>query len=119
MIRHAKIVFPDPIKHKIYMSDELKDLITKLLSRDPTQRIGKRKDVLEIIEHPWFKEIDFEKLCKKELDAPYKPSKDQITLKDTDNLEGQLIRNYEKEGDDLTFEKKKLIESNSKLFADF
>jgi hypothetical protein len=30
MIRGGPIIFPDPIKHKIYMSDELIDLIKKL-----------------------------------------------------------------------------------------
>ena len=36
MIKTAKIIFPDPIKHKIEMTDEMKDFITSLLERDPT-----------------------------------------------------------------------------------
>jgi len=31
MIKTAKIIFPDPIKHKIEMSEEMKDFIEKLL----------------------------------------------------------------------------------------
>jgi hypothetical protein len=35
------------------------------LNRDKSQRIGHLGDVKEIIEHPWFKDIDIAKLEKK------------------------------------------------------
>ena len=38
LIKKGKIIFPDPIRHKIEMSEELKDIINKLLERDPTKR---------------------------------------------------------------------------------
>jgi hypothetical protein len=31
LIRNGNIIFPDPDRHKIFMSEELKDLITKVL----------------------------------------------------------------------------------------
>jgi hypothetical protein len=36
--------------------------------------LGSREDANEVINHPFFKEIDFDKLVKKEFEAPYKPS---------------------------------------------
>jgi serine/threonine protein kinase len=35
LIRTQNIIFPDPVRHKIPMSDELIDLIRKLLDRNP------------------------------------------------------------------------------------
>lgn len=31
LIRNSPIIFPDPVRHKIFMSDELKDLISKVI----------------------------------------------------------------------------------------
>ncbi len=58
MIKTAKIIFPDPIKHKIEMSDEMKDFIERLLDRDPANRMGV-KGAEEVKNHPWFKDLDF------------------------------------------------------------
>ena len=38
LILRGTILFPDPIKHGINMSDELKDIIQKFLIRDPSKR---------------------------------------------------------------------------------
>ena len=65
MIKSGPIIFPDPIRHKIYMSDIMKDLIVKLLDRNPLTRLGSVGDVKEIISHPFFKDVDFDKLVKK------------------------------------------------------
>jgi len=42
-------------------------LISKLLTKDKTQRLGKTDGVKEIISHPWFSSIDVEKLLKKQI----------------------------------------------------
>lgn len=81
MIRNGPIIFPDPVKHKIYMSNELKDLITKLLDRNAATRLGNKGDFAEIMIHPFFKGMDFEKLVNKEIEAPYRPKEEQFTLK--------------------------------------
>ena len=52
-----------------YFSDELKDLLKKLLNRDPKNRIGvTNKD--EIKSHPFFSDIEWDKLARKEIDPP-------------------------------------------------
>jgi len=58
MIKTAKIIFPDPIKHKIEMSEEMKDFIEKLLDWDPTNWLGVH-GAEEIRNHKWFEGFDF------------------------------------------------------------
>ena len=52
-----------------YFSEDLKDLLKKLLDKDPDKRFGVN-DKEEIKEHPFFKGIDWEKLEKKEITPP-------------------------------------------------
>ena len=72
LIKTGKILFPDPIKHKIDMTEELKDFISRLLERDPSKRLGVN-GVKEVKNHKWFDGFDFTKLMKKLLDAPFIP----------------------------------------------
>lgn len=64
LIVKASIIFPDPVKHKIMMSENLKDFIWKLLDRDPASWLGKNGPE-EIMRHAWFDDMDFNKLIKK------------------------------------------------------
>ena len=55
------MIFPHPERHGIPMSDELKDLITRLLDKNPATRLGSVNDADDIVNHPWFTSgIDFE-----------------------------------------------------------
>jgi len=72
LIKAGKIIFPDPIKHKIEMSEEMKDFISSLLSKDPSTRLGKNGGE-EIKAHPWFNEWRWDKLEQKKIKAPYIP----------------------------------------------
>ena len=63
-IKNAKFSFDE----KDDIPWEAKDLITKLLVKDPTKRIGyKSRDYFEIKNHPFFQGINFENL---EFEAP-------------------------------------------------
>jgi len=45
-----------------------------LLERDPSKRLGStEEDALEIKRHAWFAKIDWDKLMRKEIEAPFKP----------------------------------------------
>ncbi|CAI2365912.1 unnamed protein product [Moneuplotes crassus] len=79
LIKRFPIKFPDPVRHKIDMSEHVKDIITKLLQKDPSERLGNQGGVEEIKAHPWFKDINFEKLENKEYDAPYIPEIEEIS----------------------------------------
>ena len=61
-IRNVKYSF-ELEKYNINMPKEAKDLIEKILIKDPTKRIGFcSKDYKEIKEHPFFNGIDFDNL---------------------------------------------------------
>lgn len=55
------------------VSDECKDFLTGLLMKKPKNRLGSAADSLEIMNHPWFKSIDWSKLLDKKIEMPYKP----------------------------------------------
>lgn len=76
LIRQGNIIFPHPERHGIPMSDELKDIITKLLNKDVETRLGSQNDADEIVNHPWFSDIDWDKIMKKELPSPFQPDLD-------------------------------------------
>lgn len=60
-------------------SEKAKDLLEKLLERDPKKRIGYGvKDAEELMEHPFFDSIDWEKLAKREVKPPYIPKTKRV-----------------------------------------
>ena len=67
-IRNLKYSFDIETKHEkknIDIPKEAKDLIQKILIKDPTKRIGyNSKDYKEIKEHPFFKGINFDNLVE-------------------------------------------------------
>ena len=71
-IKESKVNFPDAERHKISVSADAQDLIVKLLDKNKKTRLG-ANGIDEILKHPWFRNLDIEKLLKKELEPPYKP----------------------------------------------
>lgn len=55
-----------------YFSQNAKDLIVKLMTRDPVQRLG-ANGAKEIMEHPFFQPINWDDAKKKNLTPPYMP----------------------------------------------
>nr|VWO95105.1 Vinclozolin resistance protein [Ganoderma boninense] len=52
-----------------------KDLMLKLMERDPSKRLGNlAQGVNDVLAHPWFAEVDWKKLMRREIAAPYLPS---------------------------------------------
>lgn len=49
------------------MSPEGKDFLTKILNKNPKERLGCRKDFEDLFDHPWLKSVDREKMTKKEV----------------------------------------------------
>lgn len=78
------------------MSEELKDLITKLLDKDQKTRLGSNGDADELVNHPWFKGFDWDKLMKRETVAPFVP--DMEYLKNKYKSENEKAK--DEEGDD-------------------
>ena len=62
------------------ISEELKDLLEKLLNKDPNQRLG-LKGANEIKAHPFFEGLDWQAVYNKQVTPPYIP-----TLKGSDDV---------------------------------
>lgn len=57
-----------------YLSEISVDLLTKLLEKDPTKRLGNTEAGLqEIRNHRWFESINWDNMSAKLTDPPYKP----------------------------------------------
>eukprot|EP01083_Nonionella_stella_P149536 475133_1 len=66
----------DPLLFPPNLSSDCKDLITKLLCRDPKQRLGAGpEDVEQIKTHSFFNNIEWDKLYRKDVVPPYKEDK--------------------------------------------
>ena len=50
--------FPDRTQYNLQYSDELVDLIMRLLHKDPKQRLGTNGGYEEVLSHPWFAGVD-------------------------------------------------------------
>ena len=76
-------MFATPIKFPKESDKDEIDLISKLLTADPKQRIGNGpNDAKEIKNHPYFKNVDWNKYLKKEINPPFKPElDDELDLK--------------------------------------
>jgi len=84
-IQEAPLLFPPNL------SNACKDLITKLLERDPKKRLGSSaNDYKDIQKHAFFKSIDWQKLYNKEIEAPYKPN--VKGLDDTSNFDDMFLK---------------------------
>mmetsp|Transcript_154089 Transcript_154089/g.493923 ORF Transcript_154089/g.493923 Transcript_154089/m.493923 type:complete len:121 (-) Transcript_154089:246-608(-) len=78
----GKVYFPK------YFDKNSKALVKKLLTADLSKRYGNLKDgPKDILNHKWFSTLDFQKLEKWEIPAPYKPSmKDDMDVSNFDDI---------------------------------
>jgi hypothetical protein len=51
------------------------------LNKDQTKRLGTKADYSEIKAHPWFADIDFDKLYKKEVNLIFQKSQKKNKIK--------------------------------------
>jgi serine/threonine protein kinase SCH9 len=68
-ILFGKLKFP-----KGFFSDDAKSLIKGLLARNPSARLGSRNDAEEIKSHPFFANVDWDILYRKQVSPPFKPN---------------------------------------------
>ena len=97
----------------IEVSTELEDLITKCLCKQPMKRIG-AENISLIREHPWFKEIDWQKMESQEIEPPINPgikdpldtdnfnaNKKEPKLTEISNLDENILKKYENKFEDF------------------
>ncbi|KAK3722134.1 cAMP-dependent protein kinase catalytic subunit [Vermiconidia calcicola] len=62
------------VKYPPYIHHDAQDLLTKLITADLTKRLGNlHGGSRDVMTHPWFAEVTWERLAKKDIDAPYVP----------------------------------------------
>lgn len=71
-------------------SPEFIHLVNGLLQRDPTQRLGADKGVYDIMCHPFFAKVDWEKAKRKDVRVPYKPA--STSRNDTLNFDQAFLK---------------------------
>ncbi len=79
-----------------YFTTEAKSLLKGLLERDPTKRLGSsEEDANELKVHPWFVNINWDKLLKKEITPPFKPF--VVGPEDTRNIDKMFLNETAKD----------------------
>jgi len=72
---------------KHHFTPEAQDIIKKFLNRDPLQRL---QDPMDIRQHPWFRDIDWDKLEGLEISPPFVP---QVkSADDVSNIDDEFLR---------------------------
>jgi serine/threonine protein kinase len=94
-------------------SENAKDLINKLLQKDPAERLGSlAKGELDILEHPWFAGLDLLDLRRRLTPAPWvaklKHALDTSCFDDWDHLVDKMAEGSPD-----------LLDSEQALFKDF
>ncbi|CCI46000.1 unnamed protein product [Albugo candida] len=82
-ILRGNLVLPD------YLSDNARNLIQRLLHRDPNKRLGSGPSGdQEIFNHPFFDGLDWKLLRKRKLQPPFRPvvDKNMVSVPDTSNF---------------------------------
>jgi serum/glucocorticoid-regulated kinase 2 len=69
MIKTHQVKFPK----RYNISEDAKDLIRKLLEKDPKKRLGSQNGIEEIKAHPFFASLDFTQIEQKKIPAPFIP----------------------------------------------
>ncbi|RHY28739.1 hypothetical protein DYB32_007633 [Aphanomyces invadans] len=69
---HQRILFQSP-KFTSSISPEFQDLLTSLLEKDPSRRLGHLNGIADVRDHAWFRGTDWDKVRKKELVPPILP----------------------------------------------
>ncbi|MCJ8750465.1 hypothetical protein PDJAM_G00267000, partial [Pangasius djambal] len=58
-----------------YLTPDARELIKKLLKKNPAQRLGSGKaDCADIQKQPFFRHINWDDLLNKRVEPPYRPS---------------------------------------------
>jgi serine/threonine protein kinase len=103
-----RMVMHDPVKYPDHLSLVARDLIGRLLEKDPAKRIGGgEEDYLEIKAHEFWSQLDWNALEKKEIEPEWKPMLKGET--DTGNFDAEFT--MERQG--VSYEQPSMIGDGS------
>lgn len=80
LIKTKPVFFPDAEKHGIAMSEECKHFINGLLDKNPANRLGTKGGLKEIISHPFFADLDVQKMLEKAYTPEFVPKLSKSAL---------------------------------------
>ena len=112
LIQNTEVIFPQ----NIYLSNEAKDIIGKLLKKNVKERLGYASGIVEIKNHPFFKGIDFQEIENKKVASPFVPKIENNT--DVQNFD----ETFTKEDVDMSYIQKNnmdIIKANQYKFDEF
>jgi serine/threonine protein kinase len=62
----------EPLQIPKFLTPEAKDLLVRLLDKDPNSRLGS-EFISDIKDHPWCADIHWKRVFKKKVDPPFRP----------------------------------------------
>merc|ERR1719436_137082 len=68
-----RLIVTEKVLYPRIVSQEARELISKLLTKNPDRRLGSLTDAEEVMEQPFFAAIDWSDLKKKRIIPPFKP----------------------------------------------
>jgi serine/threonine protein kinase len=66
-------ILNDELQYPTYLSRHANNLISKLLEKDPSKRLGSENGIEDIKAHPWLKSIDWKRIYQKKVPPPFRP----------------------------------------------
>ncbi|KAG7379949.1 hypothetical protein PHYPSEUDO_008007 [Phytophthora pseudosyringae] len=88
----CKQVLHTPLSIPDFISPEAEDLLRKLLSRNPYERLGSLLGGSEIKEHAFFRRIDWDMVTFRETRAPFQPCASPETIVDGSNFRDEFTK---------------------------
>jgi protein kinase A len=62
------------VKYPAYINPDAQNLLERLITADLTKRLGNLYGgPQDVKNHPWFAEVTWDRLARKDIDAPYSP----------------------------------------------
>jgi protein kinase A len=62
------------VKYPAYVNPDAQNLLERLITADLTKRLGNLYGgPSDVKNHPWFAEVTWDRLARKDIDAPYTP----------------------------------------------
>ncbi|GLE06327.1 hypothetical protein PINS_up015574 [Pythium insidiosum] len=87
-----KRILTKPLTFPSYVSEEARDLLRKLLARDPKKRLGSREGSSEIRNHPFFRHIDWQMIIFREVFPPIQPCETSDCAETASNFDLEFTR---------------------------
>ena len=112
LILNTEVSFPEDI----FLSDNTKDIIFKLLKKDVKERLGYISGIIEIKNHPFFSGIDFQAIENKKVESPFIPQIDNNT--DVQNFD-EVFTNEDVDMSYIQNNNMEIIKENQYKFEEF